>query len=106
MPQGFPEPACQCSRLKKDAGSIPGSGRSPAGGHSNPIQYSCLRNPMDRGGWWATVHRVARSRTQLKQLSMHACAFMPQNPDKLSCEALSYPPTPSKRANLPLLCDF
>ena len=39
-----------------DAGSISGLGRSPGGGHSNPLQYSCLENPMDRGAWWATVH--------------------------------------------------
>ena len=39
--------------------SIPGSGSSPGGGHGNPLQYSCLENPMDRGVWWATVHRVA-----------------------------------------------
>ena len=39
-----------------DAGSIPGSGRSPGGGHGNPLQYSCLENPMDRGTWRATVH--------------------------------------------------
>ena len=37
-------------------GSIPGSGRSPGKGHGNPLQYSCLENPMDRGAWWATVH--------------------------------------------------
>ena len=37
-------------------GSIPGLGRSPGGGHGNPLQYSCLENPMDRGAWWATVH--------------------------------------------------
>ena len=53
-------------------GSIPGSGRSPGGGHGNPLQYSCLDNPMDRGAWWATVHRIAKSQTQLKGLSMHA----------------------------------
>ena len=46
-----------------DAGSIPGSGRSPGLGHGNPLQYSCLENLMDRGGWWATVHRVAKSWT-------------------------------------------
>ena len=40
-----------------DWGSIPGSGRSPGGGHGNPLQYSCLENPMDRGDWWATVCR-------------------------------------------------
>ena len=40
----------------EDLGSIPGLGRSPGGGHGNPLQYSCLENPMDRGAWWATVH--------------------------------------------------
>ena len=48
---------------KKDAGSIPGSGISPGGGHGNPLQYSCLENPLDRGTWQATVHRVAKTRT-------------------------------------------
>ena len=43
----------------RDAGSIPGLGISPGGGHGNPLQYSCLENPTDRGAWWATVHRVA-----------------------------------------------
>ena len=43
-----------------DLGSIPGSGRSPGEGNSNPLQYSCLENPMDTGGWWATVHRVVK----------------------------------------------
>ena len=50
---------------------IPGSGRSPGGRRGNPLQYSCLENPMDRGAWWATVHGVAKSRTWLKQLSSH-----------------------------------
>ena len=49
-----------------DAGLIPGLGRSPGGGHGNPCQYSCLENPTDRGVWWATVHRVEKSRTRLK----------------------------------------
>ena len=43
----------------KDVGLIPGLARSPGGGHGNPLQYSCLENPMDRGAWWATVHRGA-----------------------------------------------
>ena len=43
-----------------DVGSIPGPGRSPGGGHGNPLQYSCLENPMDRGAWRATVQRVAK----------------------------------------------
>ena len=45
----------------RDACSIPGSGRSPGGGHDNPLQYSCLENSMDRGAWWATVGRVGKS---------------------------------------------
>ena len=52
-----------------DQGLIPGSGRSPGGGHGNPLQYSCLENPMDRGAWWAMIHGVAKSRTQLKRLT-------------------------------------
>ena len=46
---------------KRDVGSVPGSGRSPGGGHGSPLQYSCLENPMDSGAWWATVHRVTKS---------------------------------------------
>ena len=53
------EPACRVG----DPGSIPGSGRSPGGGHDNPLQYSGLGNPMDRGAWWATVHGVTKSQT-------------------------------------------
>ena len=49
----------------RDAGSIPGSGRSPGKGHGNPLQNSFLENPMDRGAWQATVHKVAKSRTRL-----------------------------------------
>ena len=52
-----------------DAGAVPGWGRSPGGGHGNPLQYSCQEIPMDRGAWRATVYRVAKSRTQLKRLS-------------------------------------
>ena len=47
----------------RDAGSIPGSGRSPGGGHDNPLWYSCLENPMDRGACWATVHGVTKGWT-------------------------------------------
>ena len=56
-----------------DMGSIPGLGRSPGGGHGNPLQYSCLENPMDRGAWCPRVHRVPKSRTQLKLLGTHTC---------------------------------
>ena len=72
---GFPggtsgkESACQCRRCKR-GGFNPWVGKSARrGGHSNPLQFSCLGNPMDRGTWQATVHRVAKSRTPLKQLS-------------------------------------
>ena len=64
---GFPsgsdgkESACSV----RDLGSIPGLGRSPGEGHGNPLQYSCLENPMDRGAWQATVRGVAKSQTQL-----------------------------------------
>ena len=47
----------------RDVASIPGSGRSPGEGNGNPLQYSCLENPMDRGAWWATVYRVAKKQT-------------------------------------------
>ena len=50
----------------RDLGSIPGLGRSPGGGHGNPLPYSRLENPMDRGAWRATVHGVTKSWTQLK----------------------------------------
>ena len=63
----------------RDMGSIPGLGRSPGGGHGNPLQYSCLENPMGRGALQATVHRIRKSWTQLRQLSMHtymcACVY-------------------------------
>ena len=54
----------------RDVGSVPGLRRSPGGGHGHPLQYSCLENPMDRGAWLATVHRVAKSQTQLKPLGI------------------------------------
>ena len=52
-----------------DLGSIPGSGRSPGEGNGNPLQYSCLENPMDGGAWWATVHGVTKSWTQLSDFT-------------------------------------
>ena len=61
-----------------DLGSTIGLGRAPREGNGNSLQYSCLGNPMDRRAWQETVHRVAKSQTQLKRLSTHAC-----NPAKL-----------------------
>ena len=55
----------------KDTGSIPGWGRPPGEGHGNPLWCSYLENPKDRGAWWATVHRVAKSRTRLKRVTMY-----------------------------------
>ena len=55
-----------------DPGSVPGSGSSPGEGNGNPLQYSCLENPLERGAWWATVHGVAKSRTWLSEFtSLH-----------------------------------
>ena len=54
-----------------EVGWILGSGRSPGGGHGNPLQYSCLENPLDRGAWQAMVHRIAKSWIQLKLLCTH-----------------------------------
>ena len=52
-----------------DPGSIPGLGRSPGEGNGNPLQYSCLEDPMDGGAWWSTVHGVAKSQTQLSDFT-------------------------------------
>ena len=65
----------------RDAGLIPGLGRSPGGGHGNPLPSSCLENSMDRGTWWATVHGVTKSQTRLstqrnnKQKKGHASSL-------------------------------
>ena len=56
----------------RHVGSIPELGRSPEGGNGNPVQDSCLENPMDREAWWATVHGVAEDPTRLKRLSTHS----------------------------------
>ena len=57
------------ARNAGDLGSIPGSGRSPGEGNGNPLQYSCLENPMDGGAWWATVHGVAKGWTRLSNFT-------------------------------------
>ena len=65
------EPACHAGDAR-DRASISGSGRYPGDGDDIPLQYSCLENLMDREAWWATVHRVTKSRTWVKLLSTHA----------------------------------
>ena len=76
--QGASQVALEVKNLPANAGDIrdsgltPNSGRSPGGGHGNPLQYSCLETSMDGGAWQTTVHGVAKSRTRLKRLSMHA----------------------------------
>ena len=68
---GFPdgtsgkEYTCQCRRHNRQ-GFDPWSGRSPEEGHGNPLHYSCLENPSDSGAWWAIIHGVTKSQTQLK----------------------------------------
>ena len=81
---GFPggsddkESACNAG----DLGSIPGWGRSSGGANGNPLQYSCLENPMDGGAWLAIVHRVAKTQTRLRDFTF-TFTFMPQI--SLSC---------------------
>ena len=61
-----------------DLGSVPGLGGSPGEGNGNPLQYSCLENSVDGGAWWATVHGVAKSRTQLSNFTFSS--FMRKHP--------------------------
>ena len=76
MQMGFPggarvkNPPANAGDIR-DMDSIPELGRFPGGGHGNSLQYYCLENLMDRGAWWATVHRVSKSRTLLRRLSTH-----------------------------------
>ena len=75
----------------KDMGWICGSRRYPGGGHGSPLQYSCLENPLDRGAWWAIVHRAAKNQTRLKQLSTHThlTQCLKQSGSTSSCVSLS-----------------
>ena len=92
---GGPEVKASAACNAGDLGSIPGLGRSPGEGNGNPLQYSCLEDPMDGGALWATVHGVAKSRTRLSNFThslidenvsrdffsnLHKCAIQPQQP--------------------------
>ena len=93
-----------------DLGSIPGLGRSPGERNGNPLQYSCLENPMDGGAWWATVHRVAKSRTRLSNFTFTLSAgswksviAVPAGPcPSEASRGGSFPASPSLR-RLPVL---
>ena len=71
FPGGSEDKASACNAV--DPGSIPGLGRSSGEGNGNPLQYSCLEYPMDRGAWWATVHSVAKSRMWLSNWTHIVC---------------------------------
>ena len=98
-----------------DLGSIRGLGRSPGEGNGNPLQYSCLENPMDGGTWWATVHRVAKSRTRLSDFthsltharSLVACGIKPLTRDRTWAPCIgrleSYPTGPPAKSHDMLL---
>ena len=75
FPQGSDNKESACD--SGDTGLIPRSGRSPGGGHGDPLQYSCLESPMDRGAWWAMVHGIAKRWTCLKQMDTHAHTHQP-----------------------------
>ena len=75
-----------CDPMNRSTPGLPGHHQLPGEGNGNPLQYSCLENPVHRGALWAAVHRVAQSRTQLKRLSMHACIGEGNgNPLQYSC---------------------
>ena len=72
------EPTANGRDVRNKECSIPGTASSPEGGHSNPLQYSCLENLMDRGAWWATVQRFAENQTRLRRLHTHTHTHKPQ----------------------------
>ena len=78
FPRSFPGVSdCKASSCTVgDLGSIPGLGRSPGEGNGNPLQYSCMENPTDGEAWWATVHGVAKSRTQLSDFTFFSFSRM------------------------------
>ena len=72
-------------------------------GNGNPLQYPCLENPMDRGAWWATVHKIAQNRTRLRQFSIHACTHTLQGEERLlQMASLPIREPPSCSSNKPI----
>ena len=87
----------------REAGSIPGLGRSPGGGHSSPLHYSCLEDPMDRGACWAAAHRVSKSQTRLKHLSAHTHTFKTMKRYQFKPTMAFGPPSLPRWFQIPLL---
>ena len=83
-------------------GLIPGSGRSPGGGHGNPLQYSSLENPMDRGAWWATVHEIAKNQTRWSDWAHSTWVTYPGGSWDL--EFSSFTPFPEKFPSQEAMC--
>ena len=92
FPGGIDSKESACS--VGDLGSIAGSGRSPAEGNGNPLQYSCLENPMDGGAWQATVHRVTKSQTQLSNFTSVSIIIKTPLSLWIVRVPLSWPPLP------------
>ena len=99
-----------------DVDSIPALGRSPGGRNGNPLQYSCLGNPMDRGAWWATVHEVGKSQTELsKHINTHThtlafafqfCDSQPRLHSGITWKALKNPKSEPYPSILPSICSY
>ena len=96
LPGWLSSQEADCNAGGTKDGSVPGSGRSPGEGNGNPLQYSCLENPVDRGTWWAIVHGFEKSQTRLRWLSRHVQSWgrrrMPisKNSRKPQTKALSF----------------
>ena len=89
----------------RDLGSVPGLGRSPGGGNGNPVQFSCLGNPMDRGVWWATVHEVTKSRTRLNTHAL-LCDRLALSPARFHELTLSLTDSHRGKRSLNQVCRF
>ena len=88
-----------------DPGLIPESGRSPGEGKGNPLQYSCLENPMDRGAWWATIHGVTKSRTRLSDFCVCVCFVYSCHLFLTSSASVAAATAAKSLQSCPTLCD-
>ena len=105
-PSGFTQGALVVKNSSANAGDIrepgliPGSGRFPGGGYGNSLQYSCLETSTDRGAWWVTVHRITKSRTRRRQLSMHWLTGEDRGPERSNHSEVGRP-SASRAQTLP-----